>query len=75
MKYNLKDIRSKLLTDPHFVNSKRFNYDIENVLNRYPDGCPEHVIASLLQIELDDISEIYEEIVLKLRKEMGIETD
>lgn len=72
-KYSLKEIREKLLKDPKFVNSKRFDFDINKVLERYPDGCPDHVLASLLQLEIDDLEELHEEIISKLRREMGVE--
>ncbi len=58
--------------DPDFVNSKRFGYSLARVLERYPDGAPPHLIATLLMIPEDEISDRYDQIVNKLRIGMGI---
>lgn len=61
-----------LTTDPNWVNLKRFNNSLKEVLVRYPDGCPTHVIANGLMIDDDDVDELYSKIVLKLRDLMGV---
>lgn len=67
--------RHLIMTDERFVYAKRYNYDIEEMLLRYPESCPDHVIAAALMITEDDVEEVYERIVLKLRELMGVGED
>lgn len=60
-------------TDPDFVLSKKYNYDINELLKRYPDGVPKHVCASVLMVTEDEIDEMYLKIVNKLRAYMGVQ--
>lgn len=68
-----EDAKILLVTDPNFVYSKRFGYLIDNMINRYPDGCPVHVIANALLLTEDDVETMYRQIVQKLRALMGID--
>ena len=62
----------KLLTDPKFIAIKRFNYDLDALLVRYPEEVPDNVIAQALMIEESEVAERYEEIILKLRELMRV---
>jgi helix-turn-helix protein len=55
-----------------FVYSKRFEYSLKKVMERYPDGCPDRIIAAVLLITEDEVQEIYETVVNKLRIGMGV---
>lgn len=33
-----EDVKFRIQTEPDFVNLKRFNYSLEAVLDRYPEG-------------------------------------
>jgi DNA-binding NarL/FixJ family response regulator len=61
-------------SDPDFVYAKRFNYSIEEVLKRHPDGCQNRMIASILMVTEDDVDEWYRRIVEKLRDAMGVDS-
>lgn len=64
----------KMLTDdPDFVSLKRFDFSLKKVMDRYPEGCPDHVIASALLVNEDDVPALYEQVVTKLRNLMGVE--
>lgn len=58
--------------DENFVYSKRFDYSIEKLEERYPDGCPDRVIAAVLMITEDDVEEYYQRIVRSLQGHMGV---
>ena len=60
----------KLYTDPNYIASKRFGYSLEQLLQRYPDGCPDRVIAQALLIPEEEVEEVYKSIVQKLRDVM-----
>jgi hypothetical protein len=59
-------------SDPDFIYSKRFNYSLAELQKRYPDGCPDRIIAAVLMITEDDVEAIYQKIVVKLRNAMGV---
>jgi hypothetical protein len=58
--------------DPDFIYSKRFNYSLVELKRRYPEGCPDRIVAAVLMITEDDVEAIYKRIVLKLRESMGV---
>jgi hypothetical protein len=66
------EVQSLLQTDPQFVYVKRFDYNLTKLLGRYPDGCPDHVIAGALMITEDDVEKLYASIVVKIRLLMGV---
>lgn len=61
-------------TDPDYIASKRFDYSLNKLLERYPDGCPDRIIATALMIDEEEVEILYQNIVLKLRSIMGVET-
>ncbi len=63
----------KLHTNEDFVYLKRFDYSIKKALERYPDGVPEHLIAQALGLEKEDVDELYQEVIEKLREIMKVE--
>lgn len=69
------ELRRRIELDPNFVNVKRFDYSLNKVLDRYPDGVPNKVIAQALMMQEEEIEEIYQRIVLKLRSALKVEVD
>lgn len=67
-----EEAQRKLETDEDFVCLKRFDYSLRKVVERYPDGCPDRVIASALMLSEEELAEVYETIVSKLRGLMGV---
>ena len=63
--------RQMLYEDPDFIALKRYDYSLTKLMERYPDGCPDRIIASALMITEDDVEALHQEIVRKLRKAMG----
>lgn len=58
--------------DPDFVNVRRFQYSLDKLKERYPEGAPDHVIAAALMITEDDVASIYEQVIVKLRELMKV---
>jgi hypothetical protein len=58
--------------DPDWINLKRFNNSLKELLVRYPDGAPDHVVAAGLNIDETEVDVLYNQIVLKLRQSMGV---
>jgi hypothetical protein len=66
------EARSLIVNDESFIYSKRFNYDLKELEERYPDGCPDRVTAAVLMITEDDVESHYQRIVRILRNTMGV---
>lgn len=62
-----------LTDDPDFVSLKRFDFSLKKVMDRYPEGCPDHVIASALLVSEEEVPILYEQVVTKLRNLMGVQ--
>lgn len=67
-----EQMKQLIENDPDFIASKRYNYSLKMLLERYPEGCPDRIVASALQLEEEEIDAIYQEIVKKLRKAMKV---
>ncbi len=67
-----EEVSYRLHHDPNFIALKRFSYSMAKLLERYPDGVPEKFIASALEISEDEVEEIYQDIVCRLRESLQI---
>ncbi|NDC25889.1 MAG: hypothetical protein EB078_08575 [Proteobacteria bacterium] len=67
--------KKRLENDPDFIAIKRFDYSLKKLLIRYPEGCPDRIIANALLITEEDVEDLYSSTVLKLRKMMGTEDE
>lgn len=72
---NSNEIRSRLESDPDFIASKRFDYSLDKLLERYPDGAPSKVIAQALMVTEEELLELETRIISKIRAELAIEVD
>ena len=61
-----------LATDPNFITINRYKNSIEVLEQRYPDGCPDHLIALALGITEEEVEIRYQEIVSCLRSKIGV---
>lgn len=67
---NKEKILEKIHKDEDFINLKRFDYSLNQLLKRYPDGAPNKVIALALDIPEEEVENIYKKIVENLREKM-----
>lgn len=70
---NKEEIRKRVLEEPTYVNAKRFDNDLASLEERYPDGCPDHVIAQALVLSVHEVHKEDEQITAKMRGLMGVE--
>jgi len=70
---NKENTKYMIANDPEYIASKRFNYSLSKLIERYPDGCPDRVIANALQMSENEIEDLYKCIIVKLRKFMKVE--
>jgi hypothetical protein len=68
-------IQYRLLSEPDFIDLKRFDYSIAEALARYPDGLPDRLIAQGLGISEDEVAAIYLKVVRDLRSLMMVDEE
>jgi hypothetical protein len=68
----MEQTRSKLENDPDFIAIKRFGFSLDAISERYPEGCPKHIIGKALLLSDDEIDALYDKIVLSLREKMKV---
>lgn len=64
--------RQLIHNDDKFIYSKRFEYNLDKLTERYPEESPNRVIAAVLMITEDDVESEYERVARKLRTLMGV---
>lgn len=62
----------KLNEDPDWIAIKRYSNSLKVLEKRYPDGCPDHIIAQALGITETEVEEHYQKIVACLRLGIGV---
>ena len=69
------DVRKKIMEEDDWIYCPRFNNSISCLLDRYPDGVPERIIAQVLLITEEEVEALYQGIVLKLREALREDED
>jgi len=64
--------RAHVLREYDFVNAKRMDNSLAVAEERYPDGAPDHVIATLLCITREEVEQEDAAITEKLRQLMKV---
>ncbi len=62
-------------TEPDFVYMKRFDYSLNKLMERYPDGAPTKVIAQAMMMTEDEVEELYEAVIIKMRAALKVDLD
>lgn len=66
------ELKRLVESDPDFIAIRKFGYDINTMLKKYPDGAPSSVIAEALLIDESEVEELYSSIIQKIRKQMRV---
>jgi hypothetical protein len=69
------EAKSLIETDPDFIHVKRFDYSLAKLTDRYPEGAPTKVIAQALMMTEDEVEELYQQIILKMRTALKVDLD
>lgn len=67
------EARQKLDTDSDFIAVKRFDYSLKKLMERYPEGAPPKVIAQALMMTEDEVEELEQAVITKIREVLKIE--
>jgi hypothetical protein len=68
-----EEAHAQLQSNPDFVNLKRYGYSLTAVMEQFPNGCPDKLIAQALLITEDDVKALDEGITAKLRSAMKVD--
>lgn len=71
----LEEIQELLQKDKDFIYSKRFDFSIDRLLERYPEGAPTKVIAQVLLITEEEVEKMTQEAIVSLREKMKVDVD
>lgn len=69
----LNEARVRLVDDEDYICLKRFEYSLSRLLERYPEGCPDRIVAQALLMTEDQVQEMYQSVVVKLRQVMNVQ--
>lgn len=67
-----EQMRKRINTDPDFVALKRFDFSLEKVIEKHPNGVPNKLIAAALLMTEEEVEDLYEKVVAKLRVHLGV---
>jgi hypothetical protein len=68
----IENIEEKVKFDPDFIAIKRFDFSLIKLLERFPEGVPDHVIENALDLTTEEAEVLYEGIVVKLQKALNV---
>lgn len=68
-----QEARRLIATDPDYIYLKRFDFSLEQLIERHPGGVPDRVIAAALMITEEGVGDLYNLIIAKLREAMKVE--
>jgi hypothetical protein len=63
---------SLLNTDKDFILMKRLENSMKQLMEKYPNGCPDHVIAAALGLSEERVQVRYLEIIACLQRKMNV---
>jgi hypothetical protein len=66
----LEEIKDKINTEPDYIYSKRFDFSLKKLIDRYPEGAPNRVIAQVLQMTEEEVEVLYQQLLTKLREKI-----
>lgn len=66
------EVRARLSQEPDFIYLPRFDFSLAKLMERYPDGVPDKLVAQGLMMTEEEVQSLFLGIVAKLRRTMGI---
>ena|GEM_PF-2632473 len=68
-----EEIRKKIENDPDYIYNPKMGNSLKKMVDRYPDGIEDEKIAKVLCMDIEEMNNIYESILVKLRKVLKVE--
>ncbi len=63
-------VQEKLNTDPDYIYSKKFSNSLTAIIEKYPDGVPDTIIAKVLKIKPTQFNIVFDRILEKLKENL-----
>ena len=60
-----------IASDPDYINAKRYNKSLKQFLEKHPNGSSIRLIAQSLNMEEEDVQELIDSTLSKLRDKLG----
>jgi hypothetical protein len=67
-----EEMRERVMNEHDFVCAKRFDYSSKKVEERFPNGCPDHIIADILMVSEAQLQAEMDIIVGLLQVDIGV---
>ncbi len=67
---NSEEVRILIENDNDFINIRRFDYSMNKLLERYPDGVPMRIICAALQMDEQEVEKLFQEVLAKLKTKL-----
>lgn len=64
--------KDRIYEDPDYVAVRRYGHSMKKVEARYPQGCPDHIIAACLDITEERLNESYQKIIASIKTAIGV---
>ena len=64
--------QEKILTDENYIGMKKYDFSLEKLLQRFPDGCPDHIIANALKIKENEVEINYLRIINFIKEKLNV---
>ena len=65
-----EEIIQRLVTEEDFVFAPRYQNSVKVLVEKYPDGVPDRIIAQALQIDVSEVAEAFARAVEKIKKQI-----
>lgn len=66
------EINNMLSNEEDFILLRRYNYSLQKLVDKYPEGCPDHIIATALGVDEAVVKERFAKIIACLRAQMVV---
>jgi hypothetical protein len=64
------EIVRRLLSEEDFVFAPRYQNSLKALVEKYPDGVPDKIVAQALQIDVEEVPEAFARTVAKIKKQI-----
>lgn len=64
------EIIKRLVTEEDFVFAPRYQNSVKVLIEKYPDGVPDRIIAQALQIDVSEVTEAFDRAIAKIKKQI-----
>lgn len=72
-KLTKEQIQQKIETEEDFIDSPRFGYSIEKIIDRYPDGVDYGTISKVLHLTPEEVEKTFLTALKKVQEKMKLE--